>query len=80
MSRRTSATLAGLSRRDRAILRAVAEGRCTISAAFGAPLTVDGYAISDQFTVARLRKAGLITTRGPRALLTHQGLELLQAA
>jgi hypothetical protein len=72
-----------LTRRDCAILRAVAEGRCMVSAAFGTPLTVDGYAVSDQFTVARLARAGLITTEGPvptRALLTAEGRDRLRAA
>ena len=72
-----------LTGRDCAILRAVAEGRCTVSAACGAPLTVDGYLVADQFTAARLTKAGLITTEGPtptRALLTTQGQDLLRAA
>ena len=75
-----STTLPELTRRDHAILRAVAEGRCAVSAMFGAPLTVDGYAVSDQFTVARLRKAGLITIQGPRAVLTRNGHELPHAA
>lgn len=73
----------GLTRRDCAILRAVAEGRCMVSAACGAPLTVDGYLVADQFTAARLTRAGLITTDGPasaRALLTTQGRNLLRAA
>src|SRR5581483_8080926 len=72
-----------LSRRDCAILRAVAEGRCMVSAEIGTPLTVDGFVICDQFTVARLGKAGLITAAGPAptpAILTAEGQALLHAA
>jgi len=72
-----------LSRRDCAILRAVAEGRCMVSAEFGTPLTVDGFVICDQFTVARLGRAGLITAAGPAptpAILTAEGQALLRVA
>lgn len=72
-----------LSRRDCAILRAVAEGRCMVSAEFGTPLTVDGFIICDQFTVARLGRAGLITAAGAAptpAILTAEGQALLRAA
>jgi hypothetical protein len=54
-----------------------------VSAAFGMPLTVDGFVICDQFTVARLGKAGLITASGPAptpALLTAEGEAQLRAA
>ena len=59
-----------------------------MSAASGTPLTVDGFAVCDQFTVARLGKAGLITASrvtasGPAptpAILTAAGQALLRAA
>jgi hypothetical protein len=54
-----------------------------VSAEIGTPLTVDGFVICDQFTVARLGKAGLITAAGPAptpAILTAEGQALLHAA
>jgi hypothetical protein len=72
-----------LSRRECAILRAVAEGRCMVCAGLGSQLTVDGVFVSDQFTVARLENAGLIAASGPAptpALLTSEGQALLRAA
>ena len=54
-----------------------------MSAASGTPLTVDGFAVCDQFTVARLGRAGLITASGPAptpAILTAEGQALLRAA
>lgn len=72
-----------LSNRDCAILRAVAEGRCIVCEGLGAPLMVDGVFVSDQFTVTRLGRAGLITASGPAptpALLTAEGQALLRAA
>jgi hypothetical protein len=66
-----------LSHRDRAVLRAVAAGRCTISA--GA-LVIDGLCCCDQFVGPRLTKAGLIAaaTAGA-AQLTPIGQTLLGA-
>jgi hypothetical protein len=50
----TSTTL--LSNRDRAVLRAIAAGRCVLA---GTALRVDGLLCADQFTGARLAAAGL---------------------
>ena len=61
-----------LSGRDRAVLRAVAQGRCAITVT-GA-LTVDGYCLSDQFEGPRLTAAGLIVAGAGRAKLTATGL------
>jgi hypothetical protein len=52
-----------LTGRDRAVLRAIAEGRCTVEPV-GSALRVDGFFLSDQFTAARLARAGLITAAG----------------
>ena len=72
---------AALNNRDRAVLRAVAAGRCEISAASGGALVVDGLCFSDQFAGARLRAAGLIAAVGSGlAQLTPTGRELLMAA
>jgi hypothetical protein len=70
-----------LSSRDRAVLRAVAAGRCELSATIGGPLAVDGIGISDQFVGMRLARAGLIATAGPGPVhLTLSGRALLAAA
>jgi hypothetical protein len=72
---------AALNHRDRAVLRAVAAGRCEITAASGGALVVDGLCFSDQFAGIRLRAAGLIAAVGSgRAQLTPTGHELLAAA
>lgn len=74
---------AQVSNRDRAVLRAVAEGRCVISAGAGNPLTIDGYCCADQFAKARLTRAGLIAVTGPTpapAQLTPTGRAVLIAA
>lgn len=69
-----------LSHRERAVLRAVAAGRCELSASRGA-LVVDGLCLSDQFTGARLTSAGLIDAARPGpARLTATGIAVLQAA
>jgi hypothetical protein len=71
---------ASLSSRDRAVLRAVASGRCEISACDA--LVVDGLCVCDQFVGPRLRAAGFIAA-GPlpgRARLTATGAALLEAA
>ncbi len=73
-------TVAPLTHRDRAVLRAVAAGRCEATA--GAFLIIDGLGLSDQFAGARLAAAGLIAV-GPqpgRARLTASGQALLAAA
>jgi hypothetical protein len=73
-----STTAAPLTNRDRAVLRAVAAGRCNISATDKA-LVVDGRFFADQFAGSRLTSAGLITaaTESGRALLTASGRALL---
>ncbi|MGH8963716.1 MAG: hypothetical protein ACRDXB_00030 [Actinomycetes bacterium] len=67
-----------LSHRDRAVLRAVAAGRCTVAA--GAVLAVDGMGCCDQFVGHRLTTAGLIATGPGPAHLTSDGRALLEAA
>lgn len=76
-----STTAAPISNRDRAVLRAVAAGRCRISPAGGA-LVVDGMYFADQFAGSRLTAAGLIARAavpGP-ALLTASGRAVIGAA
>lgn len=77
-----STTAAPLSNRDRAVLRAVAAGRCEICVPTGDALVIDGMCCSDQFVGPRLRAAGFIVT-GPQpgpARLTASGVALLAAA
>jgi hypothetical protein len=76
-----STTAAPLTPRDRAVLRAVAAGRCQIAPTGGA-LVVDGLCFTDQFAGARLTAAGLIAVGAGtgRALLTASARELLGAA
>jgi hypothetical protein len=73
----SSTTITALSHRDRAVLRAVAAGRCVVSA--GA-LVIDGLCCSDQFVGPRLTKAGLIAADAGHAHLTAVGRSLLEAA
>jgi hypothetical protein len=75
-------TATPLSHRDRAVLRAVAAGRCAFSAAAGGALVVDGLCFADQFAGPRLTSAGLIAVPGGTgpARLTESGRELLAAA
>jgi hypothetical protein len=75
--RAMSSTSTALSHRDRAVLRAVAAGRCMISA--GA-LVIDGLCCSDQFVGPRLTRAGLIASGTGPAHLTAAGLNVLAAA
>lgn len=73
---------ATLSNRDRAVLRAVADGRCQISGDIGMHLVIDGVCCCDQFVGTRLSQAGLIVTDGSRpgpARLTLTGQALLEA-
>lgn len=63
-------TVSSLTHRDRAVLRAVADGRCEIS---GSALLVDGLCCADQFVAPRLTSAGLIATRPGPAVLTSAG-------
>jgi hypothetical protein len=70
-------TSTALSHRDRAVLRAVAAGRCTISAG---SLAVDGLCLSDQFAGLRLAEEGLIAAaKAGVAHLTSRGEALLAA-
>jgi len=73
---------ATLSKRDRAVLRAIAAGRCQVSGGCGTTLLVDGLCCADQFAGARLTGAGLIaasgSTGGP-ARLTPIAVALLAA-
>jgi hypothetical protein len=72
--------LTSISHRDRAVLRAVAAGRCEIA---GVCLRIDGVSCCDQFAAMRLAQAGLIAAAGPepeRARLTPSGQALLAAA
>jgi hypothetical protein len=72
-----STTLDQLSRRDRAVLAAVAAGRGTVVAG---RLLIDGLPCADQFVAARLRAAGLLAAQvaGP-AQLTGTGTDVLAA-
>lgn len=71
---------APLSHRDRAVLRAIAAGRCAIADGIGVALVVDGFACCDQHVAGRLAAAGLIgSTPGP-ARLTASGRAVLAAA
>jgi len=73
-------TLTQLSNRDRAVLRAIAEGRCVVSGECGHPLTIDGYSCADQFAKTRLTCAGLIEIAGSSPCLTSTGRAVLTAA
>jgi hypothetical protein len=77
------ATVAQISNRDSAILRAIAQGRCMVSSYCGNPLTIDGFCCADQFAKSRLTAAGLIFVAGPvpaPAALTQSGMALVLAA
>ena len=74
-----STTTRQLSYRDRAVLRAIAAGRCTISARDDA-LAIDGLGCCDQFVGSRLRSAGFIDASAGLACLTPSGLAVLEAA
>lgn len=70
-----------LSGRDRAVLRAVAAGRCRLSAASDGRLIVDDLGCCDQFIGRRLTKAGLITASEAGAVrLTPAGAGLLDSS
>ncbi len=73
-------TAAALNPRDRAVLRAVAAGRCELAGTAGATLVVDGLCFADQFAAPRLKAAGLIAAGIGRARLTESGHALLAAA
>ena len=75
-------TTTTLSHRDRAVLRAVAAGRCVVSGP-NARLTVDGLCCADQFVGVRLTDAGLIVRPACAdpvpARVTSTGLAILAA-
>jgi hypothetical protein len=71
-------TTTDLSNRDRAVLRAVAAGRCTVSAI--GVLAVDGLGCCDQFVGRRLTNAGLIAAGPGPARLTTTGRALIEAS
>ena len=70
IDRATSAASSGapgpdaLSHRDRAVLRAVAAGRCRLAGLQGMALRIDGLFCADQFVGSRLAAAGLIAAAG----------------
>lgn len=66
-----------ITNRDRAVLRAVAAGRCELT---GVCLVVDGLHCCDQFAGRRLTDAGLIAATPGLARLTTAGQDLLAAA
>jgi hypothetical protein len=66
-----------ISHRDRAVLRAVAAGRCEMA---GECLRIDGLGCCDQFAALRLTRAGLIAASDGPARLTPSGEALLEAA
>lgn len=68
-----TATATDLDPRDRAVLRAVAAGRCELTGASGQTLVIDGLCFADQFTGRRLAAAGLITAGRGRTRLTAAG-------
>lgn len=76
-------TTTTLSNRDRAVLKAVAAGRCLMSGPHASSLTIDGLCCADQFVGPRLAGAGLIacaSLNGPApAELTEIGRALLTA-
>lgn len=66
-----------ISHRDRAVLRAVAAGRCELA---GECLSIDGLGCCDQFAGLRLTQAGLIAATDGPARLTPSGEAVLEAA
>jgi hypothetical protein len=79
----TTTNVTELNHRDRAVLRAVAAGRCQITGGACASLLIDGVSCCDQMVAPRLTRAGLIAAAGPRpepARLTASGQALLKAA
>jgi hypothetical protein len=79
----STSILPTLSYRDRAVLRAIAEDRCTVTDDAGHALTIDGLSFCDQFAGVRLADAGLVAVSGPAPLrprLTAAGRMMLAAA
>ncbi|ALE73197.1 MULTISPECIES: hypothetical protein [unclassified Pseudonocardia] len=72
-----------LSHRDRAVLRAIAADRCTVTDGECHSLTIDGVCFCDQFAGVRLADDGLVEASGAAPLrphLTDAGRSLLAAA
>jgi hypothetical protein len=65
--------IAALSHRDRAVLRAVAAGRCVLAGLQDMALRVDGMSLADQFAGPRLAAAGLIAASTSGLALTAAG-------
>lgn len=61
----TGAGTATLSGRDRAVLRAVAAGRCRLGGGWQPELLIDGLACADSAAGRRLVAAGLINPPDP---------------
>jgi hypothetical protein len=66
----TTTTCDPLSYRDRAVLRAVADGRCRRTGEIGSPLLIDGVYSSDQLVGLRLTAAGFIADGPARGATT----------
>ena len=60
----TTTTAAGLTARDRALLRAVASGRCDLVGGVAAEIRVDGRWYCDQARGQALVAAGLLAASG----------------
>jgi hypothetical protein len=76
-----SAGTTEVSGRDRAVLRAVAAGRCLLRAGCEPLLTVDGLSCADSAVARRLLNAGLLaqpTSAVERARLTAAGRAALE--
>lgn len=68
--------------RDRALLRAVAAGRCELGGGLEPVLLIDGLGCADSIAGGRLLRAGLIAAAGPGAgpaTLTEAGRAALGA-
>jgi hypothetical protein len=77
MSNTITTTRTELSFRDRAVLRAISEGRCQVQ---GGSILIDGRYCSDQFVGSRLAEAALIAFSSPAPALTESGVAALTAA
>ncbi|MBA2310609.1 MAG: hypothetical protein H0W01_15255 [Pseudonocardiales bacterium] len=80
-------TTTELTARHRALLRAVAAGRCELNGGRDPDLLVDGLCCCDQFSARQLLRAQLVTARiddaadGPvPATLTAAGQSAIEAA
>jgi hypothetical protein len=72
--------IATLNHRERAILRAVAAGRCQVTGDACPVLLIDGMGCCDQLAGPRLVGAGLIGSEPGPARITGSGRALLDAA